>query len=135
MAGGGSFDTVADEYDAARPTYPGAVFDALGPLGGRRVLDVGAGTGIATRELVARGADVVAVEPGGEVLRRARARTPGLVAVIADGAVLPVRSGSIDLPQSVSRCSRWVPPSPATVSLSLIASQPPGPERSRSTSG
>jgi ubiquinone/menaquinone biosynthesis C-methylase UbiE len=40
-----SFEAVADEYDAARPSYPDDVFDALEPLAGRRVLDVGAGTG------------------------------------------------------------------------------------------
>lgn len=31
---------VADEYDAARPSYPAEVFDALEPFGGLRVLDV-----------------------------------------------------------------------------------------------
>ena len=36
---------------------PDRVFDALGPLVGLRVVDVGAGTGIATRALIARGAD------------------------------------------------------------------------------
>lgn len=92
-----SFDMVADEYDAARPTYPHEVFDALGPLVGLRVLDVGAGTGIATRDLMSRRAKVIAVDPGPAVLRRATARTPGLAAVVADGAVLPVRAGSVDL--------------------------------------
>jgi SAM-dependent methyltransferase len=97
MAGVASFEAVADEYDAARPSYPVEVFDALGPLDGLRVLDVGAGTGIATRALIARQAKVVAVDPGREVLRRATARTAGLAAVAGDGAVLPVRSGAIDL--------------------------------------
>jgi SAM-dependent methyltransferase len=93
----GSFETVADEYDAARPSYPDAVYDALGPLEGLRVLDVGAGTGIATRALIERKAKVVAVDPGHEVLRRATARTPDLPAVAADGALLPVRADAVDL--------------------------------------
>ncbi len=97
MADVGSFDVVADQYDAARPLYPDEVFTALGPLGGLRVLDVGAGTGIATRSLIARHASVVAIDPGRVVLRRATTRSPGLFAVVADGAVLPVRSGAIDL--------------------------------------
>lgn len=42
------FEAIADEYDAARPSYPQRVYEALGPLAGRLVLDVGAGTGIAT---------------------------------------------------------------------------------------
>ena len=92
-----SFDAVADEYDAGRPGYPAAVFDALGGIDGRRVLDIGAGTGIATRDLMARGASVVAIDPGREVLRRASARTPDLCATVADGTRLPVRSRSVDL--------------------------------------
>jgi SAM-dependent methyltransferase len=91
------FETVADEYDAARPSYPPGVYDALGPSAGSLVLDVGAGTGIATRQLLARGAHVVAVDAGREVLRRATARTPGLLAVVADGALLPVRDAAADL--------------------------------------
>lgn len=91
------FESVADEYDAGRPAYPAGVFDALGPLLGLRVLDVGAGTGIATRELLARGAMVVALDPGSQVLRRAVARTRRLPAVVGDGAVLPVRDNAVDL--------------------------------------
>lgn len=41
-----SFDSVVDAYDAARPTYPEGVYDALGPLGGLRVVEGGAGTGM-----------------------------------------------------------------------------------------
>jgi SAM-dependent methyltransferase len=92
-----SFEGVADEYDAARPSYPAEVLDALGPLSGLRVLDVGAGTGIATRGLLAREAEVTALDTGAALLRRARSHTPGLAAVVADGAVLPVRSTSVVL--------------------------------------
>lgn len=92
-----SFESVVDEYDAARPAYPAGVYDALGDLAGLVVLDVGAGTGIATRQLLARSATVVAVDRGSAVLGRAVARTPGLPAVVADGAVLPVRAGAVDL--------------------------------------
>lgn len=54
MAGVVSLDAAADENDAARPSYPRPVLDALGKLDGLRVLDIGAGTGIATRPLLAR---------------------------------------------------------------------------------
>ena len=91
------FETVAAEYDAARPRHPAGVYDALGDLVGSVVLDVGAGTGIATRELLRRGAWVVAIEPGSVVLGRAAAHTPGLRALEADGAHLPVRDGIVDL--------------------------------------
>ena len=71
-----SFDGVADIYERTRPTYaPDALafLEQRLPLG--RVLDLGAGTGKLTRQLVALGADVVAVEPG-EVMRAVRAVVP-----------------------------------------------------------
>jgi SAM-dependent methyltransferase len=92
-----SFEGVVDEYDAGRPAYPGGVYDALGPLSGLRVVEGGAGTGIATRQLRARGAAVVPVDIGPRMLQAARARTPGLAPVVADGAHLPLRDGCADL--------------------------------------
>ncbi|MFI4975339.1 MAG: class I SAM-dependent methyltransferase [Caulobacterales bacterium] len=54
-------------YDAARPDYPAWVFDKLaqrcGLASGARVLEIGAGTGKATRRLVELGAEVTAIEP------------------------------------------------------------------------
>jgi ubiquinone/menaquinone biosynthesis C-methylase UbiE len=103
-----NFGSVADEYDAARPEYPHELFTALGPLRGRRVLDVGAGTGIASRGLRACGAEVVAVDTSREMLARARSRAPGLGAVVADGAVLPVRGASVDL-VCFAQSWHWMP--------------------------
>jgi SAM-dependent methyltransferase len=70
---GGTFDSVAELYERSRPGYPGELFEALGAPG--RVLEIGAGTGQATRGLLARGWDVVALEPGPELARVARRRT------------------------------------------------------------
>jgi SAM-dependent methyltransferase len=97
----GMFDGVVEQYDAARPSYPPALYDLLestaGGLEGRAVLDAGAGTGVATRQLAEHGADVTAVDVGLAMLQRAVARSPGLRAVTADAASLPVRSASLDL--------------------------------------
>ena len=92
-----SFDAVADEYEAGRPAYPDAVYDALEPLADARVLEGGAGTGIATRELLRRGARVVPFDVGARVLAIAVMRTPGLAAVIADGAALPFQDRCADV--------------------------------------
>jgi SAM-dependent methyltransferase len=92
-----SFETVVDEYDEGRPHYPAGVFDALGSLRGLVVLDVGAGTGIATRQLLERGANVVAVDPGIQLLTRAIHRTPALDAIAADGAAMPFAEATFDL--------------------------------------
>lgn len=78
-----SFDAVAVQYAAARPGYPPALFDAVEelagqPLAGARVLDVGAGTGIATRLLAERGAWVTAVEPGAAMAAELHAAHPAV---------------------------------------------------------
>jgi SAM-dependent methyltransferase len=95
------FDTAAAEYDAARPSYPAALFDELadraGPLAGQVVLDWGAGTGISSRQLAERGAAVVSLDIGEQMLRRAMARSPASPCVLADGNQMPIRSASADL--------------------------------------
>jgi SAM-dependent methyltransferase len=68
------FGEHAVAYDRFRPTYPDAVIDALlGPVPtGLDVLDVGCGTGIASRQMAQRGANVLGVElapPMAEIAR------------------------------------------------------------------
>jgi SAM-dependent methyltransferase len=61
------FGSDAQGYDAGRPEYPAEVYDILasrcGLRAGASVVEIGAGTGLVTRRLVAAGARVVAVEP------------------------------------------------------------------------
>ncbi|MET8475470.1 class I SAM-dependent methyltransferase [Streptomyces sp. NPDC006422] len=97
-----SFDAVAQQYATARPGYPPQLFDAVQdlaglPLHGSRVADVGAGTGIATASLTARGADVVAVEPGPGMAAELRRAHPGIPLVRALGDALPFADASLDL--------------------------------------
>ncbi len=58
------FDREAERYDRCRPRYPDALIDELlGPEPARlAVLDVGCGTGIASRAMAERGAKVLGVE-------------------------------------------------------------------------
>ena len=76
-----TFDSAAELYDRARPHYPEALFDAvirhcaLHP--GNHVLEVGSGTGIATRPLVDRGLMVTCVELGAALVAVAQARFAG----------------------------------------------------------
>jgi SAM-dependent methyltransferase len=73
---GAVFDTVAVEYDRSRPTYPASLVEraceAGGLTAGDRVLEIGCGTGQLTRDLVARGLRVTAVEPGPNLIEIAR---------------------------------------------------------------
>ncbi|MFG3054370.1 class I SAM-dependent methyltransferase [Kitasatospora sp. NPDC048239] len=97
-----SFGGVAAEYDRGRPSYPDELFDELERLAGRtlkgaRVLDVGAGTGIATRLLAARGAEVIGVEPSPGMGAQYLASSPGLPLVKGTGDELPFHDHSADL--------------------------------------
>jgi SAM-dependent methyltransferase len=95
------FADVADLYDDVRPDYPDQLYDllaeAVGPLTGLRVLDLAAGTGLATRALLARGSQVVATDIAAGMLTTLRRRTPSVPAVAALGEALPFRDGSVDL--------------------------------------
>jgi SAM-dependent methyltransferase len=61
------FAAQALDYDRYRPRYPDSVFDDIiesaGLTLGDGVVEIGAGTGIATEPLVDRGLDVTAIEP------------------------------------------------------------------------
>jgi len=76
-----SFDAVAKQYDAARPTYPAAVFDDLLSLSripaAGRILEMGCGPGIATLPLAQRGFRITCVELGENLAALARQRLAG----------------------------------------------------------
>jgi SAM-dependent methyltransferase len=92
-----TFDAVMNPYDLARRID--VVFDRLldgRVLTGVRLLDVGCGTGPFSLAAQQRGADVVSVDLGLELLRVARekgTRRP----VVADAGVLPFPDGSFDV--------------------------------------
>ncbi|HEY1358036.1 MAG TPA: class I SAM-dependent methyltransferase [Thermoleophilaceae bacterium] len=65
-----------DEYDRA-------LLDALGPIEGLRVLELGCGSGDLTAELVRAGAEVVAVDVSAGMVERARGRAPEAEFVVA----------------------------------------------------
>ncbi|MGB8940823.1 MAG: class I SAM-dependent methyltransferase [Streptomyces sp.] len=97
-----SFDSVATQYAASRPGYPPHLFTTVEelaeqPLRGARTVDVGAGTGIATRLLLDRGARVVAVEPGPAMGAQLRAALPDTPLLRAVGDALPLADGTADL--------------------------------------
>lgn len=94
------FQQGADAYERGRPGYaPEAVRWlcrelALGP--GRTVLDVAAGTGKLTRELVPTGATVVAVEPVPAMRAVLERVVPEATALDGTAEALPVADGSVD---------------------------------------
>jgi SAM-dependent methyltransferase len=92
------FDDVAEEYDRHRPTYPDVLIDRacqdIGP--DAAVLEIGCGTGQLTRSLLTRGLRVTAVEPGQQLIARARDRLDG----VADVQFVNVRLEDASLPRA-----------------------------------
>lgn len=83
------FGEVAELYDASRPTYPKELIDDLVAWAGEppRALEIGAGTGKATRLMAQRGVSVVAVEPSAAmaaIARRSTAAHPSVEVVESD---------------------------------------------------
>src|SRR5579875_3189014 len=70
-----SFGDDPARYDRARPSYPAELTDRLiASAAGRRVLDVGIGTGTSARALRAGGCEMLGVEPDPRMARFARAQ-------------------------------------------------------------
>lgn len=99
--------SVADAYSrtgAAWETGPGLIYNRLAevlvdacpvPIAGRRVLDVGAGTGAASRAAIAGGAEVCALDFAFGMLAYDRTVRPP--AVVGDAAALPIRDATMDI--------------------------------------
>jgi SAM-dependent methyltransferase len=99
-----TFDTAAERYDRARPGYPAELFDDLVEQArlepGARVLEIGCGTGQATRPLAERGFTIVAVELGASlaaVARRNLAPFPAVEVVVAAFEDWPLPAEPFDL--------------------------------------
>jgi SAM-dependent methyltransferase len=102
------FGRRAASYDELRPAIPG-LDDALvrtGDLRGRRVLDVGCGTGRFTEALATRyGARVFGVDPAPEMLEVARRREiPGAAFKQAPAERLPFKDGWFERATMVLVC-------------------------------
>src|SRR3954471_4453618 len=102
-----SFDGVADVYERSRPGYAAeAVAWIAGRLPFGRVLDLGAGTGKLTRQLVPYAAEVVAVEPGDEMRRVLEGVVPGVETLFGTAEAIPLPDASVDA-IAVAQAFHW----------------------------
>lgn len=119
-----AFGADAANYDAARPAYPGWVFEALrdvcGVRAGSHVFEIGAGTGKATGPLLALGAaPLVAIEPDARLADFLRAAFPGSALDVTTQTFedVELEAGAFDLGLSAT-AFHWLHEGPA---LSKIA--------------
>jgi SAM-dependent methyltransferase len=91
-----SFDRAADEYERGRPGYAEAALDALGLPADSVVLDLAAGTGKLTRQLVPRFARVLAVEPLDRMRAQLERVVPGAEALVGTAESIPLEDDAVD---------------------------------------
>ena len=119
-----AFGADPENNNSARPPYPDRVYDLLRERcdlrTGTRTFEIGAGTGLATRQLLATGATpLVAIEPDerlAAVLRR-NAPSPALSIVNAPFETADLAAGDFDLGASAT-AFHWLTQRPA---LSRVA--------------
>lgn len=99
-----SFGAVCEQYAQFRPPPPAEVLDVLLPAQTRAVVDVGAGTGNLTQLLVARVAQVSALEPDPRMCAVLARRVPQAVILEAAAERMPLADGSQD---AVLASSSW----------------------------
>ena len=131
-----SFGNAVDAYDEVRPGYPQAMFDDLFGLLPEHphVLEVGSGTGKATRDLLSRGAIVHAVEISPAMAAKLRENLPSsdLRVTVGDFEVVPVPERNVDAVFSatayhwiasqaqVDRPAEWLGPGGVVAIVELI---------------
>ena len=112
---GESFGAVAVDYAAWRPGYPAEIvaFLAGGSAAPRRILDLGAGTGLLTEALVAAGHDVLAADVSADMLARLTERLPRVPTVVARAEELPLPDADVDLVVAAQAAHWFDPPAAA----------------------
>jgi ubiquinone/menaquinone biosynthesis C-methylase UbiE len=98
--GARSFDSVAELYERTRPSYPSDavawLVETLRLDGRSVVLDLGAGTGKLSRELVPFVGRVIAVEPGPAMLGQLERAVPEAEPVLGAAEAIPLPDGAVD---------------------------------------
>jgi SAM-dependent methyltransferase len=90
-----SFGAAAEAYERFRPGYPAELFDLVMTYAGqpvRTALEIGAGTGKATRLFAERGVAVTATDPDGAMLAELRKHVPDNVKTV-EAALEDLRPG------------------------------------------
>jgi ubiquinone/menaquinone biosynthesis C-methylase UbiE len=118
-----AFDSAAEEYERGRPGYPAAAIDALsheltlGPAS--VVVDLAAGTGKLTRDLVGRFRRVIAIEPLAEMRAQLERRVPNAEALAGAAERIPLESASVNA-VFVAQAFHWFDGRPALDEIARV---------------
>jgi ubiquinone/menaquinone biosynthesis C-methylase UbiE len=92
-----SFGAVAQAYDRGRPSYPADAVAWLLDGDAKIVLELGAGTGKLTRQMVDQGHAVFATEKDPAMLEVLKQRVPEVSAKVAGAEEIPANDRSVDV--------------------------------------
>ncbi|MDB5258953.1 MAG: SAM-dependent methyltransferase [Candidatus Taylorbacteria bacterium] len=95
-----NFGALSSEYESARRGYPAEVYEYLKSLTKEenpRTLDLGCGTGLATRELKEFGFDVIGADKDAKMIEVAKKTNPEIEYVVAPADNLPFEPETFDV--------------------------------------
>lgn len=116
---GTSFGAAAGDYDAGRPGYPPDAVAWAVQGDALDVVDVGAGTGKLTAELVRQGHRVTAVDPDQEMLAALGRTLPGVPRRTGSAESLPLPDASADA-LVFGQSWHWVDPDAASAEAARV---------------
>ena len=97
-------------YERGRPGYPpeavAELVRVLGVAPGTTLLDLAAGSGKLTRQLLPAGAELVAVEPSAAMRERLAAAAPGVEVLEGTAEAIPLPDGALDA-VTVGQAFHW----------------------------
>ncbi|MEO8907280.1 MAG: class I SAM-dependent methyltransferase [Microbacteriaceae bacterium] len=114
-----SFDSVAEVYEAVRPSYPAQAVDWLVPANAARVADVGAGTGKFTRLLAHSGRHVIAIDPSPRMLEVLSRSLPLVDVHEGTAERIPLADASVDA-LTFAQAWHWVYKEPASLEAGRV---------------
>jgi ubiquinone/menaquinone biosynthesis C-methylase UbiE len=100
----GSFGEVASAYERFRPGPPPEAIAWMLPDSAGSVVDLGAGTGAMTKDLLGKVERVIAIEPDDRMRAILATNLPGVTALSGSGESMPLESSSVD---AVLASSSW----------------------------